>query len=190
MSLCLAAAIVPLAACSTGDGREMQVPADPQLPTIGTPAPRPDDDDGDGWTLTTPWSGTGAIDERFTCDGLSVSPPMVWNEGPEMTRAYGVSMTNSAGEILWVMADLDVSIRNLIEGATPEGATVGVNSFGAIGYQAPCPDIAQSDTFTVVVHAQEFPTELTSPADGAELLRALEDSAIDQEISTFTYQRK
>jgi phosphatidylethanolamine-binding protein (PEBP) family uncharacterized protein len=187
LSTCIGAVMLGVSGCASSDGRRMQEPADYQPVTIGTQAPTIDD--GNGWTLTTPWADSGEIGARYTCDGLSVSPPMVWTEGPEMTRAYAISMMNMAGEVLWAVADIPVATRNLVEGTSPEGATVAVNAAGALGYQAPCPEPGQSDSFTVVLYAQEFPTELETPADAEELVRLLEDTSLDQEITTFSYQR-
>lgn len=187
LSTCIAAVTVAVSGCASDDGRIMQEPAFPQTPAIGTQPPS--DTDGNGWTLTTPWSDSGTVDARFTCDGLAVSPPMVWTEGPEMTRAYGISMIDSAGQVLWAMADISVSTRNLLEATAPEGATVAVNATGSLGYQAPCPEPGQSDAYTVVVYAQEFPTEVTGPVPGDELVRLLQETALDQETTSFTYQR-
>lgn len=176
--------------CSTDDGRLMQEPVGGP-PVVGTTAPV-GDADATGWTLTAPWAESGDFNIRYTCDGQAVSPPLLWSEGPEMTRAYGLVLTavDDPATVLWAMADIPLQTRNLAEGLAPEGALVAVNESGALGYQAPCPDAGVSQQFQITIYAQEFPLESAANTPGLQMRDALQEVALDAVSSTFTYQRR
>lgn len=176
--------------CSTDDGRLMQEPVGGP-PVVGTTAPV-EDSESSGWTLTTPWAVGSDFNLRYSCDGEAVSPPLLWSEGPEMTRAYGIVLTrqDDPNKVLWAMADIPLQTRNLVEGLAPEGAVVAVNESGALGYQAPCPDPGVSQQFEITVYAQEFPLESALNTPGIQMRDALQEVALDVVSSTFTYQRR
>jgi phosphatidylethanolamine-binding protein (PEBP) family uncharacterized protein len=176
--------------CSTDDGRRMQEPLGGP-PIMGTVAPI-DNTNGSGWKLTAPWQSGSEINMRYTCDAEAISPPLVWGEGPEMTRAYGLVLTaiDTPDTVLWAMADIPVATRNLVEGMSPQDAVVAVNSAGALGYQAPCPDIGTTGQFEITVFAQEFPLESAPNTPALQMRDALEEVALDVVSTTFTYQRR
>lgn len=179
-----------VAACSTDDGRRMQAPVSGDIATIGsTPNTQATES---GWTLTAPWESGSEINLRYTCDGEGVSPPLVWTEGPEMTRAYGVvlSVVDEPETVLWAMADIPISTRNLTEGLAPEGAIAGINSSGTVGYQPPCPSAGQTQTFELSVYAQEFPLELPQNSPAVDIAVALDNGALDVVTTQFSHQRR
>jgi phosphatidylethanolamine-binding protein (PEBP) family uncharacterized protein len=176
--------------CSTDDGRRMQEPVGGP-PIVGTTAPA-SDIDATGWKLTAPWEAGGEINIRYTCDGEGISPPLVWGEGPEMTRAYGIVLTpqDDPSTVLWALADIPIQTRNLVEGLGPDGAIVSVNASGALGYQAPCPDAGISQQFEITVYAQEFPLESAPNTPASQMRDALQEVALDAVSTTFTHQRR
>lgn len=179
-----------IAACSTDDGRQMRMPTSGDVATIGsTPNTQVAES---GWTLTAPWENGGEMSLRYTCDGEGVSPPLVWSEGPEMTRAYGVvlSVVDDPDTILWAMADIPLATRNLMEGLAPEGAVAGVNTAGTVGYQPPCPTAGATQQFELSVYAQEFPLELPPNSPAVDIAVALDNDALEVVSTQFSYQRR
>lgn len=187
-----ACATIVGAACSTGDGRTLQPPAFTNPPAVVTTTAPAIVDDGSGWSLTAPWSEAGEVNLRYTCDDIGVSPPMVWTEGPEGTRAYGISLTlaDDPDSVLWAVANIDPTTRNLQEGLAPVGAAVAVNSYGTIGYHAPCPMVGGTETYQLSVFALEFPVELPTAAPAADMTTALEAGALSVLRTTFSHQRR
>ena len=181
---------VLLSACSTDDGRQMSPPISTQVATV-TPSPNTQSSPS-GWTVTAPWVNGGEVNIRYTCDGEGLSPPLVWTQGPEMARAYGVvlSPTNDPATVLWAMANIEPTTRNLVEGLAPTNALVGVNSAGSVGYQAPCPDVGQSQQFDLSVYAQEFPLELPQNSPAVDIAATLENEALEIVSTQFVYQRR
>jgi len=176
--------------CSTNDGRQMQEPVGGPA-VVDTTAPT-DNADTSGWALTAPWEKGGEIDVRYSCDGQAVSPPLVWSEGPEMTRAYGLVLTavDDPTTVLWAMADIPIGTRNLVEGLAPQGAVVSVNASGTLGYQAPCPDAGVTQQFEITIYAQEFPLESAPNTPALQMRDALQEVALEIVSTTFTYQRR
>ena len=190
-SVALVGAItVLMTSCSTDDGRNMQEPVGGP-PVVGTTAPV-GNPDSSGWKLTAPWEPGSEINIRYTCDGEGISPPLVWGDGPEMTRAYGIVLTvqDDPDTVLWALADIPIQTRNLVEGLGPDGAIVSVNASGALGYQAPCPDAGVAQQFEITVYAQEFPLESAPNTPALQMRDALVEVALDAVSSTFSYQRR
>ena len=116
-------AVLTLAACDTGDGKQLQ-PYDPAAypqptPTTiddvgsepgfgaadlagsdlaGTDAPLPGDglETAEGFSLTGPWLPGGAIDPLYTCDGADISPALSWGGVPEGTVEIVVAMVDDS----------------------------------------------------------------------------------------------
>lgn len=181
---------IVVAGCSTDDGRQMQEPVGGTA-TIGTLAPVQDITDNP-WNLTAPWENGAEINIKYTCDGNEISPPLVWGTGPEMTRAYGIVLTplDEPDRVLWALANIAVATRNLVEATSPEGAVVGVNDSGALGYQAPCPEPGLTQQFDITVFAQEFPIEIAPNSPAKQIRDALQEEALDFVSTQFTYQRR
>ena len=153
------------AGCDTGDGKQLQPydPADYPAPTPTTDVTNsslfdevggaePDltvaiSDAGtvETFTMTAPWLSGEAIDERYTCDGLDVAPPLSWGGVPDGTVEIAITMVDdtavSEGQpfVHWAIAGLDPNEIALAEGDVPDGATQALNFFGDVDYGGPCP---------------------------------------------------
>ncbi len=118
--------LVALAACDTGDGKQLQ-PYDPaDYPNQSTVPPTVEDEfsvatgevdqlGGEGppgtfdpsgsgdvgapiepFGLVAPWSDGAAIDARHTCDGLDVSPALSWGAVPPGTVEVAIAMVDDS----------------------------------------------------------------------------------------------
>jgi Raf kinase inhibitor-like YbhB/YbcL family protein len=129
-ALRMAIAFVWLAAvpaCGGGDG------AGP-TPKISAPNRIP---------LASPNFDDGArMPVRFTCDAEEVSPTIVWSGVPEAAE-YALTMVDvdapGDGFVHWLVYGIPGEDTSLPQGAVPEGAVEGRNSFGEQGYAGPCP---------------------------------------------------
>jgi Raf kinase inhibitor-like YbhB/YbcL family protein len=88
------------------------------------------------------------IPSKFTCDGLNVSPPLVWKNVPEGTKSIVLISDDPdapAGVwVHWVCYDIPPTESSLPEGvppadSLPAGGKQGMNDFRNIGYGGPCP---------------------------------------------------
>jgi len=136
-----------------------------------------------GFTLTSPaFERGGMIPKRYTCDDIDVSPPLKWEGAPEGTKSFAVISDDpdapSGGWVHWVIFNIPGHYRALNEGIEPEekfdyGAAQGVNDFGSIGYQGPCPP-GSTHRYFFTIYALNTILDLDPGCTKAELIRAME----------------
>jgi Raf kinase inhibitor-like YbhB/YbcL family protein len=84
-----------------------------------------------------------AIPSRFTCDGEDICPQLRWENVPDGTRSYALSMTDPDAPggtfIHWLVHDIPKDSRSVERGGLPKGAKQVKNDFGRERYGGPCP---------------------------------------------------
>lgn len=122
------------------------------------------------------------IPNKFTCDGLDVSPSLLWTEPPKGTESLALIMDDPdapAGTwVHWVLYDLPAETRGLSENVPKDrllqnGARQGRNDFGKIGYNGPCPPRGRPHRYFFKLYALDAKTNLSPGATGAELQSAI-----------------
>jgi Raf kinase inhibitor-like YbhB/YbcL family protein len=219
-------AALTLAACDTGDGKQLQ-PVDPASTSttvaatdgsasIGTGALSSIPLDGEAldagtaggvsgeasaadpeaFELFTPWIAGQPIDERYTCDGDDISPPLSWKSPPADTVQLAFAMIDESTFVdgrpfvHWVLAGIDTSEISLLEDTVPPGAIQATNSFGTIGWSGPCPPEGEpAHTYRVTMYALNQQVELADGTPAEELLGFIEQVAIATADATVTFQR-
>ena len=126
--------------------------------------------------MFAPWTDGGAIDARYTCDGLNASPAISWSGLPAGTVQVAVAMVDdsdvSSGRpfIHWVIGGIDVTYDRLGENEIPIGAAQGLNFFGDVAYGGPCPDPGESHSYRLTVFALAQQLELPNGTPSGEML--------------------
>ncbi|MEV8516227.1 YbhB/YbcL family Raf kinase inhibitor-like protein [Dactylosporangium sp. NPDC051484] len=133
------------------------------------------------------------IPQRFTCDGVDVSPPLSFTGLPEQTAelALLVEDPDAPGGTFthWIMWGIDPDQASLGEGEVPTGATQGKNDFGRRAYGGPCPPRGRSHRYTFEVLALSEPLGLATQASAADLRRATAGKVSASGRLTGRYQR-
>jgi Raf kinase inhibitor-like YbhB/YbcL family protein len=124
---------------------------DATVPTPDAATPTPDAAHAD-FVLSSPAVIPGQlVDDRYTCAGANVSPPLAWTPGPAATKSYAVVFTdldNGPGGFLhsaiWDVAAtttaLPEHVENAAHPAVPAGAQQARGYDGqTYGYLGPCP---------------------------------------------------
>jgi len=208
--------VLATAACDTGDGKALPEPtgtmAPPTVPTttelvrdgVGTLASLPIEPAPTGvvlpapvgaFALTAPWPEGAPIEAINSCNGQDLSPALSWTAVPEGTVELAVVLADeSVGDgtpfIHWVMAGLNPNEISLIEGDTPGGAIRGLNSFGNVGYDGPCPPAGDSaHIYRLTVYALGQQVELADGTPSADLLGFIQTVAIGSADVTGTFAR-
>ena len=90
--------------------------------------------------------GNSSIPSEFTCDGRNVSPQLSWEDVPDGTKSFALSVTDPDAPggtwIHWLVYDISKDVRRIdarARGSLPEGAEEVVNDFGKRSYGGPCP---------------------------------------------------
>jgi Raf kinase inhibitor-like YbhB/YbcL family protein len=139
----------------------------------------------------------GTIPRQYACDGEDVSPPLIWEPGPEGTRSIALIVDDPDAPrgtfVHWVLYDLPGHTQELPENmprdkTLPNGAKQGPNGSGKIGYMGPCPP---SDThrYFFRVYALDAMTNLQPGKSKADLLEIMEAHILAQGQIMGTYKR-
>ena len=97
---------------------------------------------------STAFEQGGMIPEKYTCDGMDISPPLAWKSLPDDAKSLALICEDPdapAGTwVHWVLYNLSPEIRKLtehlpIDKTLANGAMQGTNDFGKTGYGGPCP---------------------------------------------------
>ena len=87
--------------------------------------------------------GNSSIPSEFTCDGRNVSPQLSWEDVPDGTKSFALSVTDPDAPggtwIHWLVYNISKDVREIERGSLPEGAEEVVNDFGKRSYGWPCP---------------------------------------------------
>ncbi len=158
-------------------------------------------------TSTDVKNGGTLTDEQvfngFGCSGANVSPELTWQNAPEGTKSYVVTVYDpdaptGSGWWHWVVYDIPATATELPQGAgsgkaaLPEGAKQGRTDFGAPGFGGACPppgDKPHRYVFTVYalkVDKLEVPAD-ASPAMIGFMTKA---NALGSATLTAKYGRK
>ena len=87
----------------------------------------------------------------FGCTGENQSPQLSWENAPEGTKSFAVTMYDpdaptGSGWWHWLVFDIPGNTSELVSGAgntklnlTPEGVIQSITDYGLYGYGGPCP---------------------------------------------------
>jgi len=100
----------------------------------------------------------------FGCSGENLSPEIHWENPPEGTKSFVVTMYDldaptGSGWWHWVVANIPLDVRGLKEGAgslnalMPKGAGNYNTDFGKPGYGGPCPPQGRTHRYVISVFA-------------------------------------
>lgn len=162
----------------------------------------------DAFTLSSPdLEEGGTLPEAqvlngFGCEGPNVSPALSWQNAPEGTESFAVTVYDpdaptGSGWWHWVVFDIPADVMGLAVGAGSEGGTVPEGSvqsrtdFGTPGYGGACPpagDAPHRYVFTVYALGTES-LGLDTEASGAMVGYSLNANALDQDSITVSYGR-
>jgi len=107
------------------------------------------------FTLSSEDLGGQATSEQefsgFGCTGDNISPQLSWENAPEGTKSFAITMYDpdaptGSGWWHWVVFDIPADVDELPSGAgkmgsdlLPDGSIQSNTSYGAPGYGGPCP---------------------------------------------------
>jgi len=117
--------------------------------TAEEPAAATDTMEGEMLKLTSSaFANNGEMANRYAykmgnqCNGENYSPALRWEDAPEGTRSFTLTMIDPDGGnwVHWLLVNLPPDLTSLEESiGGPEVGIAGRNSFGKDGYGGPCP---------------------------------------------------
>lgn len=137
------------------------------------------------------------IPQKYTCEGVNMSPPLAWTEVPPGTRSLALVVDDPDAPdpeeptttwVHWVIFDLPPTRKSLHEnlGALAHGQ-VGLNDWKRAAWGGPCPPIGRHRYF-FKLYALDRVLELSRPTK-AELERAMAGHVLADATLIGTYKK-
>ena len=93
---------------------------------------------------------------KYSGKGQDLSPPLAWQNSPSGTKSYALICDDpdapSGTWTHWVLYNIPSSVKNIAEGRTPKGATLGKNSWHKTSYNGPNPPLAPIIIILLFMH--------------------------------------
>lgn len=151
---------------------------------------------------STSFSNLGLIPERYTCEGVDVSPPLSWSAVPRTTQSLVVIIDDPDAPdpnaptttwVHWMLYNIPPSCTGLAEDTSLSriGPPVleGLNDWRETGYRGPCPPIGRHRYFHKLFALDVLLPDLHQPRKAA-LERAMQGHILAQAELIGLYQRK
>lgn len=143
----------------------------------------------------------GSIPERFTADGVNVSPPLTVERLPDGTAVYALLLEDLDVEdppfTHWLVWNVAPGIDEVPAGIPPEeevaslgDARQGTNDFGTVGYRGPAPPASDPPhSYRLALLALEEGLSLPGGADRAAFDEAVADVVVGRDEIVASYVR-
>ncbi|HVN95012.1 MAG TPA: YbhB/YbcL family Raf kinase inhibitor-like protein [Syntrophorhabdaceae bacterium] len=147
----------------------------------------------EGFTISSPaFKDKGMIPRQYTCDGKDVSPPLSIEGVPANAKSLAIIVDDPDAPmgtwVHWVVFNIDPTVRELKEGAVPEGAKQGMNDFKKSSYGGPCPP-SGAHRYFFKLYALNAVLKLTAPATKAQLEQAMKPHIVGEAQIVGLYKR-
>jgi Raf kinase inhibitor-like YbhB/YbcL family protein len=115
----------------------------------------------------------------FGCTGENISPQLSWENIPEGTQSFAVTMYDKdaptgSGFWHWVIYNIPATVTelkagagNVTSGIAPKECTQGITDFGVYGYGGPCPPPGAPHEYLITVYALKTKLDLDKSASPA-----------------------
>ncbi|MEM8900028.1 MAG: YbhB/YbcL family Raf kinase inhibitor-like protein [Bacteroidota bacterium] len=140
----------------------------------------------------------------FGCTGENISPQLSWENAPEGTQSFAITMYDpdaptGSGWWHWLVFDLPTATTSIVANAgntemnlLPAGAIQSITDYGTTGYGGPCPPEGHGlHEYMITVYALKVPSlGLDTTASPALVGYYLNANVIEKASIVFYYQRK
>lgn len=142
--------------------------------------------------LSNDLSAGQPIPAEFTCDGVNVSPELHWEDAPEQTKSFALTVRDpdAPGGTFehWLVYNIPANVSIIPRGGpVPAGAQQLINDFGEEDYGGPCPPRGTHRYYFKVCALDVEQLECNSEQ---ELFQQIEQHKIDEAELMGSYQRQ
>jgi Raf kinase inhibitor-like YbhB/YbcL family protein len=141
------------------------------------------------------------LPKDYSCDGHDRSPEIeVGGVNTKISKSLAIIVNDpdalsSGGFIHWIAWNVEL-VRMIPENIPktpfvtfPLKAVQGINSFGKIGYNGPCPPRGQTHRYFFKVYGLDTNLDLAAGATKDQLVRAMEGHVVQYGETYVTYRR-
>jgi len=132
----------------------------------------------------------GSIPSEFTCDGRNVSPHLAWENVPEGTKSFALSVTDPdaiGGWNHWLLYNIPKDIKEIEKNRKPAEAVEVENDFGKKPYGGPCPP---SGTHKYVFTVYALDIAQLKGVNKRNFFDRIEERTIEKAAITGLYKRR
>jgi Raf kinase inhibitor-like YbhB/YbcL family protein len=145
--------------------------------------------------LSTAFRAGGAIPVMYTCQGVDVSPPLLWMDPPAGTQSYALLLTDADSIATVGRSVVHAVIYNINAVSTGmptnfQGHFFGLNSFNNAKYQGPCPPQGMHHYVFSLYALNEARLEVESVPTIRQLTNAMQGHILDVADMTVTFARE
>ena len=140
----------------------------------------------------------GYIPDRYTCDAQDFSPPLSWSGAPKNTKSFVLICDDPDASfqiwVHWVAFNILPETEGLKEGISKEELAAlsiveGINDFGKVGYQGPCPPSGKAHRYSFRLYALDTTLALEEGASKKDVIEAMQSHIIAEGKLVGLYQR-
>ena len=132
----------------------------------------------------------GRIPSEFTCDGRDVSPQLSWEDVPDGTKSFALSVVDPDAPggtfIHWLVYGIPEDVEEVGQGSLPNGAKQIRNDFGKEEYGGPCPP---SGTHRYIFTLYALDTEHLEGVDEYNFFERVKEHTLGKAEVTGLYKR-
>ena len=149
--------------------------------------------------LSSPSIAPGAIiASDFACTGADRSPELAWRDAPKSTVTFALIVEDPDAPggtfVHWVAYNIPASRTSLPAGVpqsaeVPGGGANGMNSFGHIGYNGPCPPPGKTHHYRFHLFALDSALSIGDGASAAAIESAIKGHVAAEAELTGTFNR-
>jgi Raf kinase inhibitor-like YbhB/YbcL family protein len=151
------------------------------------------------FVLTSPAIAPGAmIPSDYACTGSDRSPALAWSNAPQATKSFALIVLDPDAPggtfIHWVAYNISAQTMSLPAGV-PKNAEIngggknGINSFGNVGYNGPCPPPGKIHHYHFLLYALDSTLPLGDKADAAAVEDAMKGHVLATTELVGTFER-
>lgn len=145
--------------------------------------------------ITSPVFENGEkIPDTYTCDGEGHNPPLLFLEIPRDAKSLVLIMddpdASSNDFVHWIVYDISLQEKEVVEDASPMGGLLGLNSAGKLGYTPPCPPSGEHRYIFKLYAIDIRSLDVKKSPKKEDVLKAMEGHILDQAEITGLYSRE
>ncbi|MES9605296.1 MULTISPECIES: YbhB/YbcL family Raf kinase inhibitor-like protein [Actinomadura] len=134
------------------------------------------------FTVTSPVFRDGReLPPRYGCTtypgGQGKTPPLRWSGTPAGTRSFAIVVddpdASGGAKVHWVIAGIDGTVNELVEGARLDGTVEGLTTGKKAGYAPPCPPKGEKHRYRFSIYALDDPAPFRNGAALKDSLPAI-----------------
>ena len=141
----------------------------------------------------------GYIPDRYSCDAQDFSPSLSWSQVPQGTKSLAIVCDDPDAPfkiwVHWVIFNIPSDVSSLEENISKEklnelSVVEGLNDFGRLGYNGPCPPAGKPHRYFFTLYALDTTLSLEEGVGKKELVEAMQGHILAETKVIGLYQRK